>query len=107
MNITVGLPQFIFVALLHDSLEDQRARTDMDHIRFYLGTGTCTLIRELTDVFTKDQFPHVNREGRKNMEANRLSRISPEGQIINLLDRFDNLNDKPKKNEKVGWNDYD
>lgn len=91
-----GSEQMVCAAWLHDTLEDQPDRTDLDMIRHRFGVGTVILIRELTNVFTKESFPDMNRAERKAHECNRLSTISPEGQLIKVLDRIDNLMDKPK-----------
>ena len=85
-------------ALLHDVLEDTPVnssriihflRPHMDHDPFKVG---CTLkyILELTDVFTKEAYPHLNRKQRKVLEAERLSSASPQAQTIKYADIIDN-----------------
>lgn len=49
-----------------------------------------SLVSELTDVFTKERFPHLNRAKRKALEAERISRISNEAKTIKLADLIDN-----------------
>jgi (p)ppGpp synthase/HD superfamily hydrolase len=98
-----GCEQMVMAAWLHDTLEDQPMKTDLDRIRQMCGVGTVILIRELTNVFEKDTYPDWNRKKRKEHELVRLSKISPEGQAIKILDRLDNLGDKPKKNDGNKW----
>jgi len=75
-------------AILHDVLEDtDKSReeikeflltvmeeTDTDH--------TLALVIELTDVYTKDNYPRLNRRKRKAKEINRLGMVSAEAQTI-------------------------
>lgn len=83
-------------ALLHDVLED--TDTDENQIRDFLHTVmspevavfTTQLVVELTDVYTKQNYPAWNRKKRKTKEAIRLSQISPEAQTIKYADILDN-----------------
>lgn len=80
-------------ALLHDVVED----TDVtfESLRAFL-YGVCAsnltadyifnLVVELTDVFTKEDFPSMNRAERKKREANRLRWASKEAKLIKRLD---------------------
>ncbi len=52
-----------------------------------------TLVYELTDVFTKECCPGLNRVSRKKLEAQRLSRISLRAKNIKLCDIIDNSTD--------------
>lgn len=94
-----GCEQMVCAAWLHDSLEDQPERTDIDDIRHMFGIGTAILIRELTNEYTKDRYQDWNRKKRKEHEVQRLSKVSPWGQTLKLLDRIDNLQDKPKRKD--------
>ena len=83
-------------ALLHDVLEDTdktreeikeflltvMGETDTDH--------TLALVIELTDVYTKDNYPQLNRRKRKAKEINRLGTVSAEAQTIKYADIIDN-----------------
>ena len=83
-------------AILHDVLEDTDItpkqlkdflltvlkETDADH--------TLDLVIELTDVYTKHQYPVFNRGKRKSMEADRMEMISAEAQTIKYADIIDN-----------------
>jgi (p)ppGpp synthase/HD superfamily hydrolase len=83
-------------ALLHDVLED----TDVDKERILeflqplLGsekaTTTVKLIEELTDIYTKKNYPQWNRKKRKAREAHRLEKTSAEAQTIKYADIIDN-----------------
>ena len=83
-------------ALLHDVLED--TSTDIEEITEFLNTVmspavaniTTKYVHELTDIYTKDNYPAWNRKKRKGKEAERLSKISPEAQTIKYADILDN-----------------
>jgi guanosine-3',5'-bis(diphosphate) 3'-pyrophosphohydrolase len=86
-------------ALLHDVLEDTPVSaseimaflTDLmpreDAIRTYL------MVVDLTDVYTKEKFPALNRKKRKEMEHERMSRIHPASQTVKYADIIDNCID--------------
>jgi (p)ppGpp synthase/HD superfamily hydrolase len=85
-------------AILHDVLED----TDVTRgqIKEFLLTilnetdtnHTLSLVTELTDVYSKDQYPKLNRQQRKAREARRLEKVSAEAQTIKYADLIDNAN---------------
>lgn len=87
-----GDPNMQAAALLHDVLED----TAVTHaqLRTFL-YQTCfqsdaddilNLVVELTDVYTKDAFPDLNRRDRKALEASRLYFVSRRAKNIKILD---------------------
>lgn len=49
-----------------------------------------TLVKELTDIYTSENFPNQNRKWRKTHEAERIAKISNEGKTIKLGDLFSN-----------------
>ncbi|MGZ5254552.1 MAG: HD domain-containing protein, partial [Flavitalea sp.] len=45
---------------------------------------------ELTDVFIKSEYPHLNRKARKQRELERLAKTSADAQTIKYADILDN-----------------
>lgn len=83
-----GTEAMLCAALLHDTLED----TDVSEARIYraFGQTVLDLVLELTDEFTSEAYPAMNREARKRAEAIRISGISLEARVIKLADMADN-----------------
>jgi guanosine-3',5'-bis(diphosphate) 3'-pyrophosphohydrolase len=83
-------------ALLHDVLED--TPITYDDLRIFLMTvmdqptalQTLKIVDELTDKFTKSDYPRLNRRLRREKEANRLAQVSSEAQTIKYADIIDN-----------------
>ena len=88
----------VFAALLHDVLEDTPVTSielltelhrifgdDVDMVH-----DVHSLVVELTDVYIKENFPHLNRKARKLLEAQRLGRCSSRAQSIKYADLIDN-----------------
>ena len=83
-------------ALLHDVLED--TDTTPQEIKDFLLTvmdernakHTLALVIELTDVYTRSNYPRLNRRKRKAREAIRLENTSAEAQTIKYADIIDN-----------------
>lgn len=102
MNIcseyTQSLP-VLAAALLHDVLED--ISTTEEEVSRFLSTvmspadtdRTVALVQELTDKFTKENFPGWNRKLRRCKEGERLSTASAEAQTIKYADLIDNCID--------------
>lgn len=85
------------VGLCHDLLEDTKCTSDKLGMFLYLlgyDVVETQLIVEgvidLTDVYTKENFPGLNRGRRKQMEAVRLSKCSKFSQTIKFCDFEDN-----------------
>lgn len=83
-------------AILHDVLEDTSVSPKQIH-EFLSSVmdqpntlHTLDLVIELTDVYTKHQYPKFNRRKRKSMEADRMKVISEEAQTIKYADIIDN-----------------
>lgn len=90
MARAIGLDKNVqAAALLHDVLED----TDFpeDRLRRWFGEETFWLVVELTDQFTPENYPHLNRAKRKVREAERLAIVSRPARVLKLLDVLDNL----------------
>lgn len=83
-------------ALLHDVLEDTPISEQelFDFLLPLLGNQsaaeTLNLVKELTDVYVKRDYPKLNRRARKAREAKRLKSISPLAQSIKYADILDN-----------------
>lgn len=81
-------PELVAAAFLHDSVED----TDItvDEIGQIFGAEVAGLVYDLTDHFTKENYPNMNRAKRKSLEAVRLGSISDDAKLIKLCDLADN-----------------
>jgi len=85
-----------YAALLHDVLED--TPVTLEKLQSFLESTlepadaerTIGLVVELTDVFTKANFPQWNRQKRRLKEAERLGRASAAAQTIKYADILDN-----------------
>ncbi len=83
-------------ALLHDVLEDTPVTSD--DIKIFLQDimlssevrKTIRLVEELTDVYIKSSFPHLNRRQRKDLEIARIAKTSRDSQTIKYADIIDN-----------------
>ena len=93
-------------SLFHDILEDCTDVT-IEQVRQFLEgllppifvEKTIRIIIELTDVFTKEAYPDLNRKERKRQETLRMSLISDEAQLVKYADIIHNapsiiINDK-------------
>ena len=88
-----GTPELVAAAWLHDTLEDTEAT--YTELLEEFGSRVADLVRELTNQFDKAQHPDKNRRERKALEIERLAGVSREAKIIKMLDRRDNLEDRP------------
>jgi guanosine-3',5'-bis(diphosphate) 3'-pyrophosphohydrolase len=83
-------------AILHDVLEDTAVCEE--EIRLFLDgllsphqtIRTLRLVVELTDIYTKKNYPSLNRRARKIKEAQRLTGIGADAQTIKYADIIDN-----------------
>jgi (p)ppGpp synthase/HD superfamily hydrolase len=83
-----GDPGQIAAAWLHDVVED--TPVTINEIEPAFGSDVASLVLELTDVFTKAAFPELNRAARKQLEAERLWKISARAQTIKFADFVSN-----------------
>ena len=91
--------EVLTAALLHDVLEDTTA--SVEEIKTFLliimdeenTLHTIKLVEELTDIYTKKQYPNWNRRERKAKETERLNKTSSEAQTIKYADIIDNSSD--------------
>lgn len=79
---------------LHDVLEDvsdKNADYNEVAMRREFGDVITNLVLEVTNVYTKENYPNLNRAKRKHLEHDRLKKISKEGKSIKLADIADNV----------------
>ena len=87
-----GDDNMVYAALLHDVLEDTsinhtQMRTMLHNIlSVEAAEDVLSLVVELTDVFTKEAFPHYNRKTRKQFESLRLAYVSDRAKAIKRAD---------------------
>lgn len=79
----------VTAAWLHDVVED--TPVPLSHIRTVFGSDVAKLVQELTDKFTKHDYPGLNRRQRKAKELDRLSKISDRAKTIKYADFVSNL----------------
>lgn len=85
------------IGFCHDLLEDTECTPvelkeqllKLGYSRFEAGE-IVRGVTDLTDVYTKEDFPSMNRAERKLNEAKRLATIYPESQSVKLADLIDN-----------------
>lgn len=75
-------------AILHDVVEDTPVQ--LKGLEFVFGKSIAKLVEELTDVYTAEAYPNMNRKARKEAERLRLSAISSEAKSIKLADLISN-----------------
>jgi (p)ppGpp synthase/HD superfamily hydrolase len=81
----------VTAAILHDTIGD----TDTTHeeLTHKFGKQPAYIVLELTNVYTKEAYPDMNRRDRKKAEHDRLSKVSDDAKLIKLADRIANLLD--------------
>jgi guanosine-3',5'-bis(diphosphate) 3'-pyrophosphohydrolase len=100
-------PNLIEIALCHDILEDTNCKEgelakqllDIGYDSLDIITITDSVI-ELTDKYTKDNYPNLNRGKRKLLEAKRLGSISYYSQTVKYADLIDNTKSITKYDHK-------
>lgn len=89
-------------SLLHDVLEDTKVTSGQ--LKDFLDSvmepaesdRTLNLVTELTDVFTKANYPKLNRRTRRTREAERLAEVSSDAHTVKYADIIDNVLDISK-----------
>lgn len=84
-------------AILHDVVEDTPVDL-IDIYRYLLNSGfsvsdsedITNMVDDLTDEYTKENYPQYNRAERKSLEAKRLGEVSSRSQLIKACDMIDN-----------------
>jgi len=86
-------------ALLHDVLEDTPVKPG-EMLEFLetlmdkkMAKETLDLVVELTDVYIKKDYPHLNRKQRKALEQERVGGTSANTQTIKYADIIDNCSE--------------
>jgi (p)ppGpp synthase/HD superfamily hydrolase len=80
--------EMIAAALLHDVVEDTEVTGQMIFDLF--GARVAELVYDLTDQFTRENYPNFNRKKRKKLEAYRLGKTPKDVQLIKICDMADN-----------------
>jgi guanosine-3',5'-bis(diphosphate) 3'-pyrophosphohydrolase len=94
-SVTSELP-VLAAALLHDVLEDTEINKHYlhDFLLTVMDTDDCDntlqLVIELTEIYTRRDYPQMSRRKRKSKEAGRISHASAEAQTIKYADIMDN-----------------
>lgn len=84
-----GYPdQMIAAAWLHDTVEDCGIKLVEIESRF--GNEVMRMVSDLTHIYTKEDYPNMNRAERKHYESLRMARISTDSKTIKLADLIDN-----------------
>ena len=83
-----GSEDMVIAALLHDTVED--TDTTVAEVGAAFGAGVSGLVAELTDVYTHEAYPDLNRAARKKLEADRMASASPQAKMIKYYDMKDN-----------------
>lgn len=78
----------LIAALLHDVVEDTGVNLSTIERRF--GKFVAKLVDELTDKFTKEAYPSLNRAKRKQMERERIATTCGGSQTIKYADLISN-----------------
>lgn len=76
-------------AALHDVVED--CDVTVSTICNEFGQDVGLLVQDLTNVYTAQKYPQLNRAARKAKEACRLAMCCCEVRAIKMIDRLDNL----------------
>jgi len=84
-----GSEEEIAAALLHDVVED--SDITIEDIKESFGNQVTLYINELTEKFTKEDYPDLNRRERKKREFDRMKSISEGSRLIKIFDKIDNL----------------
>lgn len=83
--------EMVAAAYLHDTIED--CETTVEEIRKEFGDIVAGYVVGLTNVFTKKNYPNLNRKERKSAECQRLKNLSTPVKCIKLADRLANIID--------------
>ena len=82
--------------LLHDVIDDvfpHKPEYGPLQIKELFGDRVLEMVYDLTNVFTHENFPNINRSDRKDLEAEIISKISDNSLKIKLADMIHNSGD--------------
>lgn len=101
-----GLEYGFEIGLCHDLLEDTDVTANrLDNRLQYFGYDEkesffiVSSVIELTDVFTHEEYPNLNRLNRKSMECLRMAGINSNTQSVKYCDLIDNTKSIVKHDE--------
>lgn len=97
------LDEAFIAALGHDVIEDVYPKNpvyNLNAIEEKFGLTVVELILSLTDQFTHEAYPELNRNERKNRERERIAGISPIAKTIKLADTISNIRSIAKYDQK-------
>jgi guanosine-3',5'-bis(diphosphate) 3'-pyrophosphohydrolase len=83
----------IAAAHLHDVLEDVfplNVKYNHNLIRDLFGFEVLDMVIDLTDAYTKEAYPNLNRAERKKRERERIANTSPASKTVKLADLISN-----------------
>jgi len=83
----------LIAALYHDWIEDVfpvNPKYNIDLIKEKFGVSVANMVMDLTDEYTKEKYPLMNRATRKKMERERIAGISKESKTLKLADLISN-----------------
>lgn len=80
--------EILCAAVLHDTVED--TDTTIQDIEENFGTIVARMVEGLTDVYTTEAFPNINRKHRKQLECYRLLKTNTNVKTIKVADLIDN-----------------
>lgn len=86
-----GSETLVVVALAHDGAEDQNL--SFGEIENVFGATVRDLVWFLTDQFTKENYPELNRAKRKQAERERYGSMPSDAKLVKLCDIVANLRD--------------
>jgi (p)ppGpp synthase/HD superfamily hydrolase len=85
------------IGMCHDLFEDTLCDSDTLFnalLRFGYSVAEanfiCACVDDLSDKYTHEAFPHLNRQARKQLEAERLHTVCYESQTVKYCDLIDN-----------------
>ena len=90
-----GTEDMVVAAHLHDVVEDVTPKDttglyNYHNIAIQFGRNVAEMVLDLSDTFTKEAYPKLNRAARHKLENERLEKIRVESKIIKICDLISN-----------------